>query len=238
MEREDLERRITLFQAKARGFLVRKVFSGLSAEYEDIVREIEGELSHLEWRGSIIPKPYFIENAIVRQKAASTTTGDSGEPCSVASSNKQTGEPREEASAESQVPEKDNSQPSCSHHIATVEGGASSTPAEGHNETALHTSGPGLSPEAHSKDEPLEGGASLSLTDETSIWDSMTIDGGCSFLQKGPRNRSLVQELPRNQEDLRLHRKNLAMELLWLQQAIASRKKYLLLKQRLGLAEQ
>lgn len=41
----------------------------------------------------------------------------------------------------------------------------------------------------------------------------------------GSRQFCLAQEVPRNPEALRLHRNTLTMELLWLQQAIDSRKK-------------
>ncbi|KAJ8287412.1 hypothetical protein COCON_G00000710 [Conger conger] len=51
MERQDLERIITDFQARARGFLVRKELGAVRQDYEDVVREIEGDLGHLDWRG-------------------------------------------------------------------------------------------------------------------------------------------------------------------------------------------
>ncbi|KAJ4938852.1 hypothetical protein JOQ06_028318 [Pogonophryne albipinna] len=43
----------------------------------------------------------------------------------------------------------------------------------------------------------------------------------------GPRQFSLAQEVPPTQQALRLHRNTMTMELVWLQQAIDSRKKYL-----------
>lgn len=41
----------------------------------------------------------------------------------------------------------------------------------------------------------------------------------------GPQQYCLAQEVPRTSEALRLHRNTLTMELVWLQQAIDSRKK-------------
>ncbi|XP_074832766.1 IQ domain-containing protein C isoform X2 [Carettochelys insculpta] len=49
--------------------------------------------------------------------------------------------------------------------------------------------------------------------------------------------KNTQQELPQTLPDLQCYRNHLAMELLWLQQAIVSRKKYLILKQRLGTPE-
>ncbi|KAJ8385542.1 hypothetical protein AAFF_G00184960 [Aldrovandia affinis] len=233
MERQELERRITHFQANARGFLVRKTFSGVRQDYEDIVREIDGDLSHLEWRGSIISIPHFTENAFVWQSHTSATRENSGQSCSV--SEKPTAEPRVEASLEAPGFSSDSLTPVRDHNHqvrAIVQDSEPSRPVEGNNERTRHTSELNLCTEAHIEVEPLEGEPG-SMAEETSIWDSMAMDTGYSFLQKGSPRRSLAQEVPRTQEALCLHRNNLAMELLWLQQAIASRKKYLLLKQRL-----
>nr|XP_009929582.1 PREDICTED: IQ domain-containing protein C [Opisthocomus hoazin] len=43
-----------------------------------------------------------------------------------------------------------------------------------------------------------------------------------------------IKELPRTRSGLQSYRNHLIMELLWLQQAIVSRKNYLMLKQKLG----
>lgn len=42
-----------------RGYLLRKRFRSLRAEYEEVVREIEGDLSQLQWRGQLLPRPVF-----------------------------------------------------------------------------------------------------------------------------------------------------------------------------------
>lgn len=65
-------------------------------------------------------------------------------------------------------------------------------------------------------------------------------DGFASKMQDAknePLYKLQRKEMPTAYEDLQNYRSNLAMELLWLQQAIASRKKYLILKQRLGAPE-
>ncbi|PKK18972.1 IQ motif containing C [Columba livia] len=46
-----------------------------------------------------------------------------------------------------------------------------------------------------------------------------------------------VKELPRTRAGLQSYRNHLVMELLWLEQAIASRKNYLMLKKQLGIPD-
>lgn len=47
-------------QACVRGYLLRKRFRSLRVEYEEVVREIEGDLSQLRWRGQLLPRPVFV----------------------------------------------------------------------------------------------------------------------------------------------------------------------------------
>ncbi|XP_009707165.1 PREDICTED: IQ domain-containing protein C, partial [Cariama cristata] len=67
----------------------------------------------------------------------------------------------------------------------------------------------------------------------SSVWDS-------AILEAEPLEACLeisledIKELPRTRAGLQSYRNHLIMELLWLQQAIVSRKNYLMLKQRLG----
>lgn len=49
-----------MLQACVRGFLVRRHFQNLRAEYEAIVREIEGDLGTLQWTEGWIPRPQFL----------------------------------------------------------------------------------------------------------------------------------------------------------------------------------
>ncbi|XP_029569915.1 IQ domain-containing protein C isoform X2 [Salmo trutta] len=48
-----------LFQAHARGYLMRKEINCARSEFEDIVRDIDGEVNHLDWKGNIIAIPHF-----------------------------------------------------------------------------------------------------------------------------------------------------------------------------------
>lgn len=40
---------------------MRQGLSLVQTQFEDIVREIDGGLDHLQWRGNIIPKPHFTD---------------------------------------------------------------------------------------------------------------------------------------------------------------------------------
>ncbi|XP_064158706.1 IQ domain-containing protein C isoform X1 [Anguilla rostrata] len=237
MERQDLERIITDFQAKARGFLVRKELSGVRQDYEDIVSEIEGDLSHLEWRGGIIAIPLFTKNAFVWQRNKSPSSENPEEPSRVSELTQLLGKPGEGTSQEvqlvisdTQVAMRELHQQEQYDRVPAVRDSGSSGPAEGDGDLSLGT-------ETRGRVELQEGGDPGSVVEDTLVWDSTAMDAGYSLLRKGSPRRSQVKDIPRKQEDLCLHRNNLSMELLWLQQAINSRKKYLLLKQRLGLPE-
>ncbi|XP_072274562.1 IQ domain-containing protein C [Pyxicephalus adspersus] len=61
---------------------------------------------------------------------------------------------------------------------------------------------------------------SLEWTRCSSVWSDKTIDTDLSS---------------KNLKELQMHRSHLAMEILWVQQAISSRKNYLMVRQRLGI---
>lgn len=48
-------------QAQCRGYVMRQGLSLVQTQFEDVVREIDGGLDHLQWRGNIIPKPHFTD---------------------------------------------------------------------------------------------------------------------------------------------------------------------------------
>ncbi|XP_016325406.1 IQ domain-containing protein C-like [Sinocyclocheilus anshuiensis] len=52
---------LTRFQAQCRGYTMRKGLSLVRTQFEETVREIDGGLDHLQWRGNIIPKPHFTD---------------------------------------------------------------------------------------------------------------------------------------------------------------------------------
>ncbi|KAJ8289437.1 hypothetical protein GJAV_G00001290 [Gymnothorax javanicus] len=225
-------------QARARGFVVRKELRGVRQDYEDIVREIEGDLGHLEWKAGVIAVPVFTKNAFVWQSEKTPSIENSGVPPCVPELSEPRGEPSDEPSREDSRPARDDQtamkelhQPEDLECGPDVRESESSEPAEGADERCP----PSI--ETHCRADSPEGGGPVSVGEERLVWDSTATDAEYSILQKGCPRRSLAQDVPRRQEDLCLHRNNLSMELLWLQQAINSRKKYLLLKQRLGLPE-
>ncbi|XP_062365316.1 IQ domain-containing protein C isoform X2 [Cinclus cinclus] len=63
--------------------------------------------------------------------------------------------------------------------------------------------------------------------------DSVASEWDSSHLGASPEIPADLQGLPRS--ELQSHRNHLLMELLWIQQAIASRKHFLMLKQKLGI---
>ncbi|XP_057559843.1 IQ domain-containing protein C-like isoform X5 [Hippopotamus amphibius kiboko] len=190
MERERLLRKVTALQACVRGFLVRRHFQSLRAEYEAIVREIEGELGTLQWTEGWIPRPRFLP-----KKAKSHQTWKAGErvpdpeqelgrhfPCK---------EPEKEAIWEEMILKKSR--------------------------------------------ESSANSGSLPCRD-----DSLWLQDGQSRRTRKPeetRDMSWMENpeaagpgLPHSQtelQELQYHRSHLAMELLWLQQAINSRKETL-----------
>ncbi|KAM6968710.1 IQ domain-containing protein C isoform 2-T3 [Tautogolabrus adspersus] len=85
-------------------------------------------------------------------------------------------------------------------------------------------------------DRDKDGEVMENTADSTTAWSSLELDTNYGDSQKGPQQYGSVQEVSRTPEALRLHRNNLTMELLWLQQAIGSRKKYLSLKSRLSIS--
>lgn len=48
-------------QACARGYLVRKEVCKAREDFEDIVKEIDGRLTHLKWTDTLISIPQFID---------------------------------------------------------------------------------------------------------------------------------------------------------------------------------
>ncbi|XP_027517261.1 IQ domain-containing protein C [Corapipo altera] len=68
---------------------------------------------------------------------------------------------------------------------------------------------------------------------ETSVWDSS--DLGTETL--GAHPEIPLGDLPQTRSGLQAYRTHLLMELMWLQQAIASRKNFLMLKRKLGIPD-
>ncbi|XP_006994434.3 IQ domain-containing protein C isoform X2 [Peromyscus maniculatus bairdii] len=184
--------KVSTLQACIRGFLVRRQFQSLRAEYEAIVQEIEGDLSSLQWTGGWIPKPIFLPEAKSH--------------CSWKSEKI----PNPEQKLWSHFPCKDSEKDVILEEMVLKKTGGS--PAE-----------PG------------------SLCQDDSLW--LQAEQGRKASQGKTRDSSMSQVdnadlgLSQSQQELQDQRNHLAMELLWLQQAIHSRKEYLILKQTLRSPE-
>ncbi|XP_069051515.1 IQ domain-containing protein C isoform X3 [Lepisosteus oculatus] len=230
MENPELERRLTVFQALIRGFLVRRHFSSLRGDYEEIVREIDGDLSHLEWHGNLIPVPGFSYEKGARPRSQDGPAA--GPPGAEPGSGSRGNEPG--PATEVLQPERDAS--GTREQQAPEDPAAPAPPVETCRAVGQHSEAR-AGPQADSTGRLAgweDGRQSGSRTDATATRDSVALDAGSGVLRAESRDRLQRREMPTTREGLRLRRNDLAMELLWLQQAIASRKKYLVLKQRLG----
>ncbi|XP_009079551.1 PREDICTED: IQ domain-containing protein C, partial [Acanthisitta chloris] len=70
----------------------------------------------------------------------------------------------------------------------------------------------------------------------SSVWDSSDLGAESLEAQLGIPLED-TQDLPQTRSGLQSYRNHLLMELMWLQQAIASRKNFLMLKHKLGIPE-
>nr|XP_060640117.1 IQ domain-containing protein C [Anolis sagrei ordinatus] len=212
-----LLRRVMLLQACVRGYLVRKRFRGLKQEYEDIVKEIEGNLDRLHWENHSVPKPIFLPKKSIKMKALSSQEAES--------SKKQEHEPKP-CCQEELLPEKD-SEMQLPRHLSEKVIDVNKEDDTRQNPEYLESKPPGNACIASAEDEEDKEQSSVSST-----WSSFILG-----TETPPRGQTLPCHQGEALPELQEHRKHLAMELLWLQQAIVSRKNYLILKQRIGSSE-
>ncbi|CAK6971467.1 IQ domain-containing protein C [Scomber scombrus] len=220
MDRSKWEKILTYFQSYARGHLVRKEVHRAREDFEDIVTEIDGGLAHLKWRETIISIPHFTDTdgPILRpSKLDVSACYQSPAATAACSLSEQKGEdhhlPPQKIEAE-----KDDSQIKSPISLSRE---------------CFHGS-PGREDRNFNKVRTVS--VMESTGDSTTIWSSLELDMNHSHSHKGSQPCCLAQEVPRTSEALRLHRNTLTMELVWLQQAIDSRKKYLSLKERLSIS--
>ncbi|XP_044523945.1 IQ domain-containing protein C isoform X2 [Gracilinanus agilis] len=180
MELQELVRRITLLQACVRGRQVRRRLQNLRAEYEEVVRQVEGDDlgGQLRWVGRWLPRPVFSPDTRRRTFVLRAGGDSSLSPVQEPPSRLQDEEPERDQGWKEQPKVKESGQ--------------------------QDGSGPQL-------------------------------EGGDRMLTRNPETPELT--LPSQPAQLQRLQRHLAMEMLWLQQAIVSRKKYLLLRQTLDLPE-
>ncbi|XP_028251948.1 IQ domain-containing protein C [Parambassis ranga] len=213
MDRDKWEKTITQFQACIRGYLVRKEVRSAQEDFEKIVKEIDGGLTQLKWTGTVISFPHFTDagGPYVLSCTSASKPSDAG-AC---------------VSARSQSPAP---LPEERDHCVLLE----KTEAE---RDEAHVCLPSSSEEQGQRTVENKDGEVMESLERSSIWSSLELDMNYDPSYKGPpQQHCLAQEVPRTPEALRLHRNTLTMELVWLQQAIDSRKKYLSLKDRLSVS--
>nr|XP_009679323.1 PREDICTED: IQ domain-containing protein C [Struthio camelus australis] len=213
-------------QACVRGYLLRKRFQSLKAEYEAVVREIEGDLDQLEWRGQYLPRPVFVEKRPVEVKCSTTQETVSRDKASTEKLQQEIG------LLEASEPERDWG---CDRNVKpTAELQSEEVISKGEGDEVR----PNLATDtdksaAKGCSAPAEGEEWKSNSSVSSVWDSTILE------TESPATSLEIpledfEELPRTVPGLLSYRNHLIMELLWLQQAIVSRKNYLRLKKKLG----
>ncbi|XP_062890780.1 IQ domain-containing protein C isoform X2 [Mobula hypostoma] len=231
-------RGVCTIQAHVRGYLVRKKFRSLRHDYECIVREIEGVTDMLEWDGKELPRPRF-------QNQVSGTEGVHNIP------QRETSEALcPEAEKSTDRPLLENDEP--------VKDSCESTNPSSRQSTPKHLdvpNTPNIDTRSHEHVPQIESTVPFSETEEIfcasgderkDCDNSSTVMSACNraVLENiskgnftGPLCKLQRKEMPMSFQELQNYRSSLAMELLWLQQAIVSRKNYLLLKQKFGPPE-
>ncbi|XP_022606623.1 IQ domain-containing protein C [Seriola dumerili] len=236
MDRGKWEKILTHFQACARGHLVRNEVRRARKDFEDIVKEIDGGLTHLQWRDSVIPIPHFTDTdgPFLRPSSAASKTSDPGLDVSAS--------PQSPAAAAALRQERGGDHDLFPQKIAAERDDSETKGQDRHPRDCFpssHTGGDGVGQRqrgVRDQEGDKDGGIMESTGDSTTVWSSLELDVNYSHSHQGPRQYCLAKEVPHTPEALRLHRNTLTMELVWLQQAIDSRKKYLSLKDRLTIS--
>lgn len=222
-ERRRLLRAVTRLQAGVRGFLLRRRLRSVRAEYEEVVREIEGDLSELQWRGLCLPRPVFVPKPM-KEKCSAMQEAVSNDKDSTEKTQQELDVSKPERDWGSSNSVKPTAQLQSEKELNSMGGCNAARPpnlgAAAGKSTERRCSAPAQSKE-------WQNTSSIS-----SVWDSTDLEPGSL---KACLEIPLVdvKELPRTRPGLQSFRNHLIMELLWLQQAIDSRKNYLKLKQRL-----
>ncbi|KAM6314048.1 IQ domain-containing protein C [Podargus strigoides] len=219
-----LLRAVTRLQACVRGYLLRKRFRSLRAEYEEVVREIEGDLSQLEWRGWLLPRPVFVPEEPTQEKPPGLQEAVLSDEASAEKPQEELGTSEPERDCDCSSVNPTAQLPSTKEPSCVGEDDVLSPPDL--RADADKSTGKGCSTPAESEDWQNDSSVS-------SVWDSTVLEAeSLRACLEVPLED--IKELPRTRSGLQAYRNHLMMELLWLQQAIASRENYLLLKQRLG----
>ncbi|KAG1950306.1 IQ domain-containing protein C-like [Pimephales promelas] len=201
---------LTQFQARCRGYVMRQGLLLVQAQFEDIVREIDGGLDHLQWRGNIIPKPHFTDtkSLLLQYERSRFQCHDHQDDSEGEQKIENEDSEKTLPQSDIQVPERDEAPETSSRDT--------STPVEEIGENVV--------------------GQNLAEYSST-VCNAVNSDVcHSSLLQTGTSLHSVLKDTAHTPDSLKQQRSTLAMELLWIQQAISSRKKYLTLKQRMDVS--
>uniref|UniRef100_A0A452IZ17 IQ motif containing C n=1 Tax=Gopherus agassizii TaxID=38772 RepID=A0A452IZ17_9SAUR len=229
-EQHRLVKGVTTLQAYVRGYLVRKRFQSLQEDYENMVKEIEGDLGLLQWKGRFIPMPVFPQKKQMKVKRLIDQESGSKDHNNTAKGQ------QKHCPLETLEPEKDCDSRSCMKPAAQLQDeqmvsrGESKRVQQNLECDADKSTGQDCSLSGENTEWKNTSNAS-------SVWSNTVPEIGSTVASQELPFKSIKQELPQTLSDLQCYRNHLAMELLWLQQAIVSRKNYLILKQRLGTPE-
>ncbi|XP_013913136.1 PREDICTED: IQ domain-containing protein C [Thamnophis sirtalis] len=208
---------VVRLQAVVRGYLIRKRLQSIRSKYESIIKEIEGDLDWVQWTGHFFPRPAFLSKS-----AKKSIKQFNREEVKIDKPQKQDAQYFQEVSQSRQMCDFEMQFPSRLLAEVTAEpkiGEVGQQAVDAHSGNACSLPG-----------ENEEGGEP---SNTSSDWSS-TVLGMESPRMSQESHFPRAPEMPRGMPGLQNYRKHLAMELLWLQQAIASRKNYLILRQRLG----
>ncbi|XP_034419546.1 IQ domain-containing protein C [Cyclopterus lumpus] len=231
MDRSKREKILTCFQASARGYLARNEVRRARGDFEDIVKEIDGGVTHLEWKEKVVPVPHFTDTDGPLLRPSSSA----GKPSNA----------RRDVCTSPQSPSSSSSSPSAAAPLSEDTGDhcvllekieAERDDSQTKRQASLFKHGIQSSSVTVTGVSQKESAEVKKDGDSTTAWSSLERDMNYGHSHKAPRQFCLAQEVPCTPEALRLHRNTLTMELVWLQQAIDSRKKYLSLKDRLSVS--
>ncbi|KAM5182158.1 IQ domain-containing protein C [Mantella aurantiaca] len=274
-----------VLQAHVRGALVRRRLRTVLQDYEDVVRDIEGDHTTVQWGTRLLSAPLFTTVDQSRD-----TVGDGKGSAHVGGRQTRSTDSFTLYSDRKDVPESGHEL--CMPTCVTLEDKVCQPPVTGEVTTECHLLGSALENEnlpvneSRLQDLPTrECQVSKTASGETEspLAEANTLKMDLHHLQTDgktilPETSASVKELTsfgtqgthflhhsgnrdqryeslewtrsssvwsdksmdtdlslKNLNELQVHRNHLAMEILWVQQAIASRKNYLMVKQRLGI---
>ncbi|KAG8451551.1 hypothetical protein GDO86_003669 [Hymenochirus boettgeri] len=254
---EQLLRSVKILQAHVRGFIIRRKLQNVWEDYLAVVQEIEGDSTALQWDDNILPIPHFLKVDKVKKKDVKETVDiDNLDLKQVLSAQDSIirGQ-QDEPVTESWHIDVQKKHPELSISVFDPNELELGNP-EQKDSLVLTDQMDGFKRNINTYQDKKLSTTSLEVKrgiDETNSGKSWSDnnqqrEGAVKYIQKvnNPgnsdrwllRSKVLDEDIPyENLNELQQHRSHLAMEMLWVQQAIASRKNYLIVRRKLGMAD-